>query len=53
MEALALSSSPAGARFCKDNEPSYAAMAANVRDQTDAFGYAETWEEAIACFCGD
>jgi 3'-phosphoadenosine 5'-phosphosulfate sulfotransferase (PAPS reductase)/FAD synthetase len=51
MEALALSSSPAGARFCKDNEPSYAAMAANARDQADAFGHTD--EEAIACFCGD
>jgi 3'-phosphoadenosine 5'-phosphosulfate sulfotransferase (PAPS reductase)/FAD synthetase len=49
--ALALSSSPAGARFCKDNEPSYAAMAANARDQADAFGHDN--EEALACFCGE
>ncbi len=49
--ALALSSSPAGARFCKDNEPSYAAMAKNAANQADAFGHDN--EEALACFCGD
>jgi 3'-phosphoadenosine 5'-phosphosulfate sulfotransferase (PAPS reductase)/FAD synthetase len=50
MEALALSSSAAGALFCKDG-PSYAQMAANVRDQGDLYGHDH--EEAIACFCGE
>lgn len=49
MEALALSSSPAGARFCKDG-PTYADMAATAADQVDFIGHEE---EAMACFCGD
>lgn len=51
MESLALSSSPAGARFCKGHEPSYAEMLAQAQTQADAFGHDD--EEAMACFCGD
>jgi 3'-phosphoadenosine 5'-phosphosulfate sulfotransferase (PAPS reductase)/FAD synthetase len=49
MEALALASRPSGARFRSDR-PSYAQMAANARDQVDAFGYDE---EGTSCFCGE
>lgn len=48
--ALALADKPAGARFCKGHEPSYAQMAEFARDQRDMF---DEDEEAIACFCGD
>jgi hypothetical protein len=51
MESLALSSSPAGGRFCKGHEPSYAEMLAQAETQADAFGHED--EEAMACFCGD
>lgn len=50
MEALALSSSPDGARFCKDG-PSYETMLKTATTQADAFGHDD--EEAMACFCGD
>jgi 3'-phosphoadenosine 5'-phosphosulfate sulfotransferase (PAPS reductase)/FAD synthetase len=50
MEALALASSPAGARFCKDG-PSYADMAHKAATQQDFIGHDN--EEAMACFCGD
>lgn len=50
MESLALSDKPAGARFCKGNEPSYAQMAAFAAEQRDMF---DPNEEAIPCFCGD
>jgi 3'-phosphoadenosine 5'-phosphosulfate sulfotransferase (PAPS reductase)/FAD synthetase len=50
MEALALSSSPDGARFCKDG-PSYEAMLKTAQSQADAFGHED--DEAMACFCGD
>lgn len=50
MESLALSSSPDGARFCKDG-PSYEAMLKTATTQADAFGHED--EEAMACFCGD
>jgi hypothetical protein len=48
-DLLALASKPSGARFRSDR-PSYAQMAANARDQMDAFGYDE---EGAACFCGE
>lgn len=51
MEALALSSSPAGARFNKYVEPSYADLAKYANEQVDAFGHDD--KEALACFCGD
>lgn len=50
MESLALSDKPAGARFCKGNEPSYAQMLQYSADQDDMF---DSNEEALACFCGD
>lgn len=47
--ALALASSPDGAKFRKDR-PSYAEMLKFAQEQRDMF---DPNEEAIACFCGD
>jgi 3'-phosphoadenosine 5'-phosphosulfate sulfotransferase (PAPS reductase)/FAD synthetase len=48
MEMSVAPSKPDGARFYKGR--TYAAMAANVADQTDAFGFED---EPIPCYCGE
>lgn len=48
--ALALASNPSGAVF-RGDRASYAAMLANVQEQTDMF--ADAIDEAIPCFCGE
>jgi 3'-phosphoadenosine 5'-phosphosulfate sulfotransferase (PAPS reductase)/FAD synthetase len=52
MESFAesISDKPAGAKFNRYGEPSYAQMAAFAADQRDMF---DPNKEAIACFCGD
>lgn len=51
MESLALADKPAGARFCKGNEPSYAELADFAANQGDMIGHEDA--EPVACFCGD
>lgn len=51
MESLALADKPAGARFCKGNEPSYAELADFAANQGDMIGHEDA--EMVACFCGE